>query len=151
MNRSHCLKILSLALVMGGAVGLVGAAVAADISVTSTFTSAGPNPNPPPTCDATAGAGQGGYSTPDGQHRSWSSANSYCTSQGMRLPTKDELVALYNANPNNTIATTCGWPTDFSYWSSTQSSSGYHYDVQLVNGFVYGRYDSSLSNVTCVR
>lgn len=151
MNRSHCLKILSLALVMGGAVGLVGAAVAADISVTSTFTSAGPNPNPPSTCDATAGAGQGGYLTPDGTLRDWSAADSYCTSQGMRLPTRDELVALYNANPNNTIATTCGWPTDGNYWSSTQYAPGNHYFVNLGNGFVSNYSDFNVIYVTCVR
>ncbi|MFQ2154809.1 adhesion domain-containing protein [Aeromonas sanarellii] len=149
MYRRHYLKILSLVLMFGSAVGLAGAAVAADISVTSTFVPTGPLP---PTCDATAGAGQGKFATPDGQYRNWSDANSYCTGQGMRMPTRDELVALYNAYPANQMDDVCGWPTTQYYWSSTVYSSGYHYMITLINGVVHGGDDDFLKlYVACVR
>ncbi|MNC03360.1 hypothetical protein D3C76_813550 [compost metagenome] len=148
MYRRHCLKILSLVLMFGSAVGLAGAAVAADISVTSTFVPTGPLP---PTCDATAGAGQGTFATPDGQSRTWSQSNSHCTGQGMRMPTDDELTALYDAYPNGQIASVCGWPTLDNYWSSTERSSGEHYFVSLYDGYVGSDLDSSTNYVACVR
>lgn len=131
--------------------GVGSPAMAESVSVTSTFVAAGPQPAVP-TCDATAGAGQGGYATPDnGMGYNWFAADSYCTSQGLRLPTKDELVALYNAYQNDSIASVCGWPTGNYYWSSTQNGSGSHYSVYLNNGGVYVYYDSNYGHVTCVR
>lgn len=144
MCRSKNLKVLSFAL----AIGLPGSPVMAEsISVTSTFVSV-PVAS---TCDATAGAGQGGYVTPDGNFRNWSDADSYCTSQGFRLPTTDELVALYNAYPGGQIASVCGWSTNGSYWSSTQVSPGSHNMVNLNNGDVNINLDNNTINVTCVR
>lgn len=147
MCRNSIVTILRLALCWPL---VVGTAVAADISVTSTFVPAGPQPAVP-TCDAAAGAGQGGFETPDGQTRNWYVADDYCTSQGMRLPTKDELVALYDAYPNDQIRTTCGWPTDHTYWSATKNSGGGHHTVSLSNGFVGHDLETDYDYMACVR
>ncbi|MFQ2154776.1 adhesion domain-containing protein [Aeromonas sanarellii] len=110
-----------------------------------------PTSRPDPTCDATAGAGQGKFATPDGILRNWSDANSYCTGQGMRMPTRDELVALYNAYPNDKMASVCGWPTYDYYWSSTESGSDSHYYVRLLDGHVIVYGDLGTGLVACVR
>lgn len=142
MCRNSIVKMLRLALCWPL---VVGTAVAADISVTSTFVSAGP------TCDATAGAGMGTYSTPDGTARTWINADNYCITQGMRLPTDVELVELYNKYPGNQIATTCGWPTDMEYWSSIEfgTDSGIYWYVDLSDGGKW--YGQNPRYVTCVR
>ncbi|WP_395948444.1 adhesion domain-containing protein [Aeromonas mytilicola subsp. aquatica] len=142
MCRKSIVKILRLTLCWPL---VVGTAVAADISVTSTFVSAGP------TCDATAGAGMGDYSTPDGSLRQWDDANNYCISQGLRLATDDEMRALYKAYPNNEISSKCKWPTDEPYWESDQASSSSHFYVHLNNGNSYTRPDSFEHYVTCIR
>ncbi|MNJ44737.1 hypothetical protein D3C77_398020 [compost metagenome] len=144
MCRNSIVTILRLALCWPLVVGL---AVAADISVTSTF-----KPDEAvPTCDATAGAGLGGYSTPDGAARDWFSANRYCTDQGLRLPTRDELISLYYAYINGAISTTCGWPSGDYYWSSTEYSATAHYGVDLIDGDTRLADDGNADYVTCVR
>ncbi|PVZ81749.1 hypothetical protein C9426_31655 [Serratia sp. S1B] len=51
------------------------------------------------------------------------------------LPTKDQLIALYNQYPGNAMSTNNGWPTATVYRSSTiDSVSGQHYYVQLRDG-----------------
>ena len=84
--------------------------------------------------------------------KNWSDANTYCNNtaingqNGWRLPTKDEMSALYNSGAMNGQ----GWTLD-STWSSTPFSAGVHFNVFLGNGYVgpgggtYGHY------VTCVR
>lgn len=155
MSRGRIVKMLSLAL-MWSLGGLVGPAVAAEISVTTTFTAAPPVSTPG--CDDGTGTtvvevpGVGIF-TPSCQAMDWSTASSYCAGlgNGYTLPTKDQLVALYNAYPNNQMNTTWGWPTDYGYWSSTQYGSGYHYYVSLYNGNVHYSYDSIGKYVACVR
>ncbi|TLE09182.1 Ig-like domain-containing protein [Vibrio cholerae] len=61
-------------------------------------------------------AGVGTFSRPDGSSRDWSSSSNYCFgldflgSSEWYLPTKDELLALYNHRPNGNIQLQLGWP-----------------------------------------
>lgn len=85
----------------------------------------------------------------------WAEANVYCNNTaingktGWRLPTKDELSALYASGAMKGQ----GW-TLYKVWSSTQS--GYsdrrslHYYVALDSGEVWGGFDAMSYYVTCV-
>ena len=83
--------------------------------------------------------------------KTWSDANSYCTNtaingqNGWRLPTKDELKALYDSGAMKGQ----GW-TLLSTWSSTPDSAGLHYYVYLLYGGVYASLDTNGYYVTCV-
>ncbi|PPA27884.1 hypothetical protein C3737_22110 [Aeromonas jandaei] len=81
----------------------------------------------------------------------WPKARDYCNGLGggYRLPTLDELNALYSAYGNMTSY--AGWPTGNYYWSSTEGIPGAHYNVSLGSGFVTSSYDSIKRFVTCVR
>ncbi|MNF93298.1 hypothetical protein D3C84_759690 [compost metagenome] len=81
----------------------------------------------------------------------WGSADAYCTGlgSGFRLPSKDELVLLFNTYGN--IETYAGWPTSFVSWSSTEDSVGGHYSVGLGGGSVSIDNDSYDYYVSCVR
>ncbi|PKQ71136.1 hypothetical protein CJF47_20990 [Aeromonas sobria] len=79
----------------------------------------------------------------------WGSANAYCTGIGYRLPTRDELVALYNAHGNMELY--AGWPTGTSYWSSTEGSPGKHLYVRLHDGTFFSADDNNSTFVSCVR
>ncbi|WP_194165828.1 Ig-like domain-containing protein [Shewanella sp. YLB-07] len=68
----------------------------------------------------------------------WPSANTFCTNQGMRLPTTNELFSLFNTfdgvdDSNDRLFTEKGWPMNDWFWSSTVSGDG-HYDVDLTRG-----------------
>lgn len=90
--------------------------------------------------------------TPDWVTRTWSEARDYCAAQGGRLPTKDELLELYNAYPAGQIAFVCAWsPTDITYLSSSESSPDFHYNVSLFSGIVSSNVDSRYIYVACVR
>ena len=76
---------------------------------------------------------------------------------GWRLPTKDELVSLYNSGAMNGQ----GWTLGYA-WSSTPvepgipGGSGSHYGVGLFNGLVgivapYTGAATAVSDVSCVR
>jgi hypothetical protein len=88
----------------------------------------------------------GGYTT-------WTNANAFCASHsvngltGWRLPTKDELVNLYNSGAMNGVS---GWALGIT-WSSTAYAPGYHYYVDLYDGNVIWDYDWYISYVSCVR
>ena len=93
----------------------------------------------------------------DGGSMNWSSANSYCsnlTAEGKSdwyLPSKDQLVTMYN---NKTALQGESGFTAFvsnNYWSSTASSSGYHWVVSFSNGSTNGSNDSNDRYVRCVR
>ncbi len=83
--------------------------------------------------------------------KKWNEANSYCANtaingqSGWRLPTKDELVALYDSGAMNSQ----GWTLN-STWSSTPDGSGGHYYF-LVGGHVITNDDTNLGYVPCVR
>lgn len=67
------------------------------------------------------------------------------------VPSKDELTALYNANPSGTITSKYGWPTGIYYISSTPKGRG-HLSVGLKNGTTNNNFeytDSSYLYVTC--
>ena len=94
----------------------------------------------------------------DGGTMNWSSANSYCsnlTAEGKSdwyLPSKDQLLTMYNnkSSLQNTAGFTpfvSGW-----YWSSTVYSSGTHWVVYFDNGST-GSSNGGTSNyyVRCVR
>lgn len=117
------------------------------------------------------------WSTPTTVQRNWSQASSYCTSLGggYRLPTKDELVALYidatraaAVYPNegyvgNTdmcdlynwpMSNKCGGGNDvswLSYWSSTADTPGRHFNVGMDFGNHYSYADDRLFLVACVK
>jgi len=84
----------------------------------------------------------------------WPTANTYCTTTtilgqtGWRLPTKDELVSMYNSG----AIVGQGAPMLYT-WSSTPNGDGSHYLVDLNNGGVlWGFIDDDWFNyVTCVR
>ena len=84
--------------------------------------------------------------------KNWSQANAYCTNTaingqtGWRLPTKDELKALYDSGAMKGQGWTLG-----NTWSSTPGGSGGHDVVGLDSGGVYPFYDSHEIYVTCVR
>lgn len=83
--------------------------------------------------------------------KTWSGANAYCNNTaingqtGWRLPTKDELSALYNSGAMKDQ----GW-TLFYTWSSTSDSAGSHYSIHLINGDVVVYDDINDNFVTCV-
>ncbi|KKB49377.1 BACON domain-containing protein [Parabacteroides gordonii] len=93
----------------------------------------------------------------DGGTMNWSSANSYCsnlTAEGKSdwyLPSKDQLLTMYNNK--SSLQNTAGFTPFVSdyYWSSTVSSSGYHWVVAFGNGSTTNNYDTSNNYVRCVR
>lgn len=97
--------------------------------------------------------GVGCFSNPDSTLHYWSETSDYCSKKGggYYLPSKDQLVALYNAYPNNQMNTTLGWPTDGNYWSSTQYDNGIYYDFSLYDGVAGRNYHSIPNYVVCVR
>jgi hypothetical protein len=84
--------------------------------------------------------------------KNWSDANSYCTNtaingqNGWRLPTRDELKALFDSGAMKGQ----GWALAYT-WSSTPGGSGGHYGVGLGDGGVDSGVDTSFNYVTCVR
>ena len=93
----------------------------------------------------------------DGGSMNWSSANSYCsnlTAEGKSdwyLPSKDQLVTMYN---NKTaLQGESGFTAFVSnyYWSSTATSSGNHWYVSFNNGASSYSYDYYYRYVRCVR
>nr|WP_129733201.1 BACON domain-containing carbohydrate-binding protein [Parabacteroides goldsteinii] len=93
----------------------------------------------------------------DGGSMNWSSANSYCsnlTAEGKSdwyLPSKDQLVTMYN---NKTaLQGESGFTAFVSryYWSSTANGSGYHWVVYFSNGGAYNYNDNYSRYVRCVR
>ncbi|MEL3925738.1 DUF823 domain-containing adhesin [Aeromonas enteropelogenes] len=84
----------------------------------------------------------------------WSEAVAFCSGLGggNRLPTKDELLALYTAHPNNLLSTDLSWPTGgYGYWSSTPTDSGTHYRVDLYYGNSGSGTDVFSYYASCVR
>ena len=87
----------------------------------------------------------------------WSSANSYCsnlTAEGKSdwyLPSKDQLLTMYNNK--SSLQNTAGFTPFVSdyYWSSTAGSSGYHWRVYFGNGYSYTDDDTYYTYVRCVR
>ena len=70
---------------------------------------------------------------------------------GWRLPTKDELSALYTAYPNDSsVLLGKGW-TLGNTWSTTNDGLGTPYMVFLNNGSVFSTGFTDLYYVTCVR
>lgn len=72
-----------------------------------------------------------------GSAGNWISAAPACSSAGKRLPTPEQLRALYLANNSTTPA---GFDTTPSYWSGVlvPGASGYAYVVNMSNGSVGG-------------
>jgi formylglycine-generating enzyme required for sulfatase activity len=84
--------------------------------------------------------------------QTWSDANAYCNNTaingktGWRLPTKDELSALYASG----AMISQGWTLNYT-WSSTPYSTGIHYHIFLLSGVLFWGYDTNQGYVTCVR
>ena len=82
------------------------------------------------------------YDNCQGGQRNWSSANSYCSSKGMRLPAYNET----SAKDSNGVSS-CGvkWT-----WTSTYYNGGSNHSIW--NGTIGNNDDSSSSNyVRCVK
>lgn len=121
--------------------------VAAGTSVTSTFVAA-PDPSYPVCSDTDC------FSQPSADPDQYWGSENKCKSMGTRLPTKDELLALYAAYPNNQMATLFGWRTDGGYWTSEICSSrpsSTHCTVSLRDGSVVSYTNTSWTLSTCVR
>ena len=93
----------------------------------------------------------------DEAYSNWSTANSNCnnsTKEGKsdwRLPTKDELLTMYNNKAalqgvSGFTAFVSNW-----YWSSTVYSSGEHWVVYFNNGSTFNSNDTNSWYVRCVR
>lgn len=93
----------------------------------------------------------------DGGTMNWSSANSYCsnlTAEGKSdwyLPSKDQLLTMYNNK--SSLQNTAGFTPFVSgyYWSSTAYSSGRHWGVFFDNGTSSNYTDNYGLYVRCVR
>jgi hypothetical protein len=140
----------------GGGTGTSGSFTTPPLSTTTTYTVTCTGSGGSATQSATvtvtgAYVAQGGLTwMPVSFWMSWYSANNYCLSfnglgkSGWRLPTNNELSALYASGAMNGQ----GWILDET-WSSTSDGGGYNYSVYLNNGLVGdGGYSSY---VTCVR
>ncbi|MDE1351611.1 DUF1566 domain-containing protein [Vibrio aestuarianus] len=101
-----------------------------------------------------------GVNGPDGMVVSlfnWSNADALCENIEMgghadwRLPTRDELVSLYNTTDSQGAFNAYGWPTVNLAWSSTSNGTGTHNGVNLHNGNVGSGDDSNNTYVSCVR
>lgn len=79
-------------------------------------------------------------------------AEAMCEKLGdYHLASKDELLALYNAYPNNTLLTNMGWPTYYSYWSMTPFLYSEHYQiVAMAHGGTGSNNPSMAYNASCV-
>ncbi|MDC9580866.1 inverse autotransporter beta domain-containing protein [Xenorhabdus sp. PR6a] len=77
----------------------------------------------------------------------------YCRKINKKLPTKDDLMALYQAHPNNAMHDHFGWPEHRSYRSATpgkdaQGQDG-HYSVNIDQGFAHVTNNAVFDYVTC--
>jgi hypothetical protein len=95
---------------------------------------------------------QGGLTwMPVSFYKNWAEANAFCVNAkingqtGWRMPTKDELIALFNSG----AVRDQGW-TLRNTWSSVRSDSNYHYIVNMLGGGAVSTVDSYDSYVTCV-
>ncbi|MGQ5837821.1 YrIlm family inverse autotransporter adhesin, partial [Serratia sp. IR-2025] len=95
----------------------------------------------------------------------WANANTWCTNQGLSLPTRLELggtataVGTYNARGtveslwsewgDLTKYAGSGFPSSGYTWTSEVLSSGHDYSVTLPTGYVNGHRDSSSLYVAC--
>ena len=79
---------------------------------------------------------------------SWSSANSQCQSYAFcgnvkgTLPTKDQLLSIYNnkSRVNSLLSTNGGTQTNGYYWSSSYDGRSHYYVVSVSDGNVGGYY-----------
>lgn len=106
---------------------------------------------------------------PDRVERNWSAANSYCQSQGARLPTKAELETVYLDGTTATALGTSrydmcslyGWPLSLwcgavnndYYWSGTSAGVGQHVAIRMTDGLGSSHYTSDAypAYVACFR
>lgn len=102
--------------------------------------------------------GLGEFLFHDDMYRNWSEATDYCFEPSFggssRLPTIDELTALYNIYPDNRVNTELGWQTNYFYWTSTDTvTPGFHRAIILDQAYnvEYVSEDSARSYVTCIR
>ncbi|WP_083243864.1 Ig-like domain-containing protein [Aeromonas sp. DNP9] len=104
--------------------------------------------------------GVGEFSVPDdtSPSRTWPDANSYCSTLSLdsgsawRLPTIEELIALYSAYPRNHVNSVLRWPTNLMYWSSTPSNVSNVYDgIYMTDGYVDLEGTGTRLYVTCFR
>ena len=85
----------------------------------------------------------------------WSSANSQCQSYAFcgnvkgTLPTKDQLLTLYNnrSRVSSLLSTNGGTQltNSYYYWSSTRYGTSTYYIVDMSSGVVHDRYSSNLN------
>ncbi|MEQ1976603.1 inverse autotransporter beta domain-containing protein [Xenorhabdus sp. SGI240] len=77
----------------------------------------------------------------------------YCNEMHRQLPTKDDLIALYRAHPNNAMHEQFGWPGHRSYRSATpgkdDEGKDEHYAVNIDDGFAHAINDKIYDYVIC--
>ncbi|OQS33959.1 hypothetical protein B0T40_16495 [Chromobacterium haemolyticum] len=96
----------------------------------------------------------GYFSAAHGKTVGLSGAHNYCNSLGGKLPSLNDLKALYKKYPNNTLGRKYGWSTEGDafhdgYHTSTLGGM-HHYYVNLKNGGVDSAYDEKSGRVACV-
>lgn len=103
------------------------------------------------------------FTFPEVNARNWGSADSYCRTRSLRLPTRAQLRSLYNTytigSTNYQMAQRFRWPmsggrcggvTD-NYWTSEYSGDGSHFVINMAHGWESGLGDYIMHQVTCVR
>ncbi|WP_099117200.1 inverse autotransporter beta domain-containing protein [Xenorhabdus ishibashii] len=77
----------------------------------------------------------------------------YCKKTHNKLPTKEDLMALYRAHPNNAMHDQLGWPEHRSYRSATigkdEKGRDEHYAVNIDEGFEHVINDEVFDYVIC--
>lgn len=69
------------------------------------------------------------------------------------LPSSNQMLALYNANPNDKLHSVHGWPVTYSYWTSTLASgtSGNWNSIYMTPGTVNSSAASAILYVSCLK
>ena len=87
------------------------------------------------------------------QEMTWEEAKSYCTKEGERLPSLQELVSIVDYSKESPSINEVYFPNTFSsyYWSGTKYSATYAWVVRFSDGFVNYYSKTSSLYVRAVR
>ncbi|ELO1776219.1 Ig-like domain-containing protein, partial [Vibrio fluvialis] len=78
----------------------------------------------------------------------WHQAFGVCSKRGYRLPTKDELAALYKQEGD---MSKFGWPVGRNYWTVTVYGNATRYVVNMGNGSTSGKAQQYSDYATCIK
>lgn len=104
-----------------------------------------------------------GFTSPDNKLRLWDAADAACRAQEMRLPTRAELIELFNTYTtgeveNYQLSENYGWPIkdkcgsgSWTYWTNEARPAGGYYSVYMNRGDVFDIDDDLPRYSTCVK